>query len=372
MQKKAVIVSCSALTALGDLEETWKALIERKSGLIHHRLPGMKESFPLGLVTGIDGKTGSLQRLTDMVRQCAKSHPLLKEAAVQGDLIIATTKGAVDELVENSSEPFKGQPWQIGELIGKELAIRKQACLINAACASGTLALIQATRQLTDITGNCKVVIVVGIDLLSSFVTAGFASLKALTSNACRPFDKNRDGLALGEGIGLIIIAENDFAEKQGWKPLAEIKGAGVACDAKHITAPCRKGSGLYAALVQTTGNRAFPVGAMNVHGTGTIYNDAMELTAFKSFWNNAVPALHSIKGAVGHCLGAAGVIETGVAVLSLLHKMIPATTGLDNPECLDLKISGTKSYTLSHPSILACNSGFGGINAALLLNSCV
>ena len=278
---------------------------------------------------------------------------------------MATTKGAADELLNNPDNPT-GQPWHLGKIIADITGCPTTPQIISAACASGTVAIIQAGKRI--MSGASEVVIVVGIDLLSTFVIAGFDALKALSPTPCRPFDTKRDGLSLGEGIGVAVIASKQFARDNGLKPLARIDGWGVSCDATHITAPCRDGSGLQRVLARATENGQKPVGAVHAHGTGTQYNDAMEMTAFQNFWEQ-LPPIHSTKGALGHCLGAAGVIEAGISIKSLKHGSIPPTVGLKEEEFQTGKLSGTSPLTLEKPSILSCNSGFGGINAGILFS---
>jgi len=199
-------------------------------------------------------------------------------------------------------------------------------------------------------------------------VTSGFARLHALARMQCRPFDHNRDGLALGEGAGALLLTTRAEAQRRNLPILAEVKSWGAAGDAGHITAPCRDASGLMRALDICTNGANLPVGAVNAHGTGTKFNDAMEMKAFRQKFTSEVP-IHSVKGAIGHCLGAAGVIEAAVAVKSLAEGLIPPTVGMEEPDKELGNPAGAQSYDLVHPSIISCNSGFGGINAAVLLN---
>ncbi|HSH12790.1 MAG TPA: beta-ketoacyl synthase N-terminal-like domain-containing protein, partial [Desulfurivibrionaceae bacterium] len=209
--------------------------------------------------------------------------------------------------------------------------------------------------------------LVVGIDLLSIFVTGGFARLHALTPETCRPFDSQRDGLALGEAAGGILVTSAEEAKRRGWPVLAEIDGWGVSGDAGHITAPCREASGLKRALALCTAQGQKAVGAVNAHGTGTKFNDAMEIKAFREALPPDTP-YHSVKGGIGHTLGAAGVVEAALGVKALAAGVIPPTVGLVEAEADSTILSGREALPLRHPSLLSCNSGFGGINAALLL----
>jgi 3-oxoacyl-(acyl-carrier-protein) synthase len=302
-------------------------------------------------------------RLAALVGRLAGQLPEIPAAA---GLVVSTTKGAPDELLADTAGPWPGQPWDLGRLIGAEFDVTGPVSTVSAACASGTLAVIAAAQQLRAGLGPAAF-LVVGIDLLSVFVTSGFARLQALTKTECRPFDRNRDGLALGEGAGALLLTTRTAARRRDWPVLAVLGGWGVSGDAGHITAPCREAGGLLRALARCTANGRRRVGAINAHGTGTRFNDAMEIRAFQERFAPQVP-FHSVKGAIGHCLGAAGVIELAVAINSLAEGRIPPTVGLAEPDEKLGNLAGNRPFDLVHPSVLSCNSGFGGINAAVLL----
>ncbi|MDH3347689.1 MAG: beta-ketoacyl synthase [Desulfobulbaceae bacterium] len=367
MNKKVVVVGRRIQTALGDGEQTWSGLTGGCSGLSPFFLPGFTDEYPLGMVELLTGPIGSYARLLELIRHLVVGYELLSEIAAEAELLVATTKGAADEILSGNINSLQGQAWQIGKLAAEQYGIKGEVQTISAACASGTLALIRGAQRIR--AGNTKIAVILGIDLVSRFVAAGFASLKGLAPKHCRPFDQQRDGLALGEGAGLIILADEEYAHSQGLPCEARLSGWATGCDGVHITAPCREGSGLTSVLRQIIEHSDLPVGGINAHGTGTMYNDAMELTAFANIWGDEIPPVHSVKGAIGHCLGAAGVIEAAIAISSLQQGVIPPTTGLRQTENSFLPISPSTSLPLSHPSILSCNSGFGGINAAVLFS---
>ena len=366
VMSSVVIVDVRALTALGDLEATWDGLMESRSAL--KPLDSLEEPFrkwQAGHVPHLNADFGGTDRLNALLDRLLSD----LEVSLDTHLIAATTKGAPDEFLHHPAGPWQGQPWDLSELICKKLALSCSAVTVSAACASGTMAVIQGTLRLQR--NESKAVLVVGIDILSRFVLSGFAGLKALSPGLCRPFDQDRNGLCLGEGAGLALLMTEEEAVDRGLRPLARISGCGSACDASHITAPCRQATGLIAAIRQATQNGRLRVGAVHAHGTGTLHNDAMEMTAFSSCWENQVPPFHSVKGAIGHTLGAAGVIETAIAIKSLQSGFVPPTVGLVSPEvrCKEA-LTGSSPQPLVCPSILKCNSGFGGINAALLLEA--
>jgi 3-oxoacyl-[acyl-carrier-protein] synthase II len=214
-------------------------------------------------------------------------------------------------------------------------------------------------------------VLVVAADAVTEFVFSGFASLMALDPDTAKPFDKNRAGLSLGEGAGFVLLMSQARAQQEGRTILGEIAGWAVAGDANHMTGPSRDGSGLKLAIqkaLQSAGLSSDDVGCISSHGTGTVYNDAMEMKAYSSIFHNRPVPLYSIKGAVGHTMGASGLIETVIALRVLEEKIIPPTVGLIDvdPEAKDW--ASRELRTLEKSAILLNNAGFGGVNAALVL----
>jgi 3-oxoacyl-(acyl-carrier-protein) synthase len=360
------ILDARILTTLGNLNDTWESIIANHTGLQHYEDSFFPNNMPIGAVSDLEGNLGSnirLQQLLDLI---------LDETLILPDstsIIISTTKGAVDELFKYpESTSWQNQPWNIGNYVNEKLGLVEPAVTISAACASGTMAIISAVMRILN--GSQKFVLVIGIDLLSTFVTAGFNSLMAISQNTCKPFDRNRDGLALGEGVGYVLLGDSREAEKLNIPSMAQITGWGASCDATHITAPSRTADGLIDSINQATNNLKKKIGGINAHGTGTPYNDAMEIYAFNNLWEKP-PPFHSVKGAIGHCLGAAGIIETAIAIKSLHEGVLPPTVGLENPEIKALNsIVYNNPRELNCSSILKCNSGFGGINVALLLEN--
>lgn len=348
-------------TALGDDEANWDALQAGRSGLSKQAIEGFAEPWTMCRLADLSAPPGTFAGLQTLLARLLAGVPSLPTRTA---LLCATTKGAVDELLASPAGAWPGQPFELAAIIARRLGINHEQHTVSAACASGTVAIMEAVMRLTR--EECEAALVVGVDLVSRFVLAGFASLQALAPDGCRPFDAARDGLSLGEGGGWLLLTTAEQAVARQWPVMAEIAGYGISCDATHITAPCRQASGLIRALQQATAHGSLPVGGVNAHGTGTIYNDAMEILAFTRVWQQPPPA-HSVKGAIGHCLGAAGVIEAALAIRSLQAGVLPPTVGLREAESVQVPLSGSEPLPLRHPSVLSCNSGFGGINAAIL-----
>ena len=169
-------------------------------------------------------------------------------------------------------------------------------------------------------------------------------------------------------------LADASTLDAAGAKPLARLTGWGIANDANHITGPARDGSGLILAIRSALDQADLApetIDAFCAHGTATVYNDAMELTALESEFGDRRFPLFSIKGAIGHTLGAAGGIEVAVCLRALETKTVPPTVGVRNPEPRAVGRVSAKTQAFAGQRILTTNSGFGGVNAALILEAC-
>jgi 3-oxoacyl-[acyl-carrier-protein] synthase II len=207
----------------------------------------------------------------------------------------------------------------------------------------------------------------------------GFAALRALSTrnddpaHASRPFDKDRDGFVLGEGAGVIVLEELEFAKRRGAPIYAEMVGYGMSGDAYHITAPTEDGDGAYRvmkAAVESAGIRPEDVDYINAHGTSTPHNDRIETIAIKRAFGEHASKLivSSTKSMTGHLLGAAGGLEAGITVLAVHHQKIPPTVNLEQPdEGLDLDYVPKQARAAKIKYALSNSFGFGGTNGSLL-----
>jgi 3-oxoacyl-[acyl-carrier-protein] synthase II len=207
----------------------------------------------------------------------------------------------------------------------------------------------------------------------------GFAAMRALSTRndeperASRPFDAERDGFVMGEGSGVIVLEELEFARGRGAQIYAELVGYGMSADAFHITAPSEDGDGgvrVMRAALQDAAVKPSSVGYINAHGTSTPYNDKLETLAIKKLFGEHaghVP-ISSTKSMTGHLLGAAGGLEAGISVLAIKRQMLPPTINLDHPDpdC-DLDYIPHKARAAKVDYALSNSFGFGGTNGALL-----
>jgi 3-oxoacyl-[acyl-carrier-protein] synthase II len=245
---------------------------------------------------------------------------------------------------------------------------------VSAACASGTAAIAAAAACIRR--GESDLMLAGGVDALSRFVVSGFWLLRALSSTQVRPFDRRRDGLALGEGAGLLVLEERDRARARQAPILAEVLGAGTAADAYHMTGPSPRGDGVLRAMSAALADaRRTPgdVDFVSAHGTGTPFNDRMETLALKRLLGTRAPGvpIDSIKPVIGHTLGAAGALEAILCVQVLREGTIPPTInyGEPDPECdLDYVPGAARRQVVR--CALSTSSAFAGHNAALLLEA--
>ncbi|MGM0682531.1 MAG: beta-ketoacyl-[acyl-carrier-protein] synthase family protein [Thermodesulfobacteriota bacterium] len=248
---------------------------------------------------------------------------------------------------------------------------RGPTAVITNACASGTDAIGLARNWLLD--NRSDIVIAGGGDELSRIAYNGFSSLQLTSRKPCLPFDRDRDGLNLGEGAGVLILESEHHCHERGCSPLGWLQGYGAAADAYHPTAPHPEGRGLKSALdmaLKQTGKKQ-KISYVNGHGTGTPSNDPAEMNGLKSlFADHKEITIVSTKGITGHTLGAAGAIEAIFTLLSLNKRFTPGTAGCRHPDSrLALKpLPQGESRKLASPLGITASLAFGGSNSALIL----
>jgi 3-oxoacyl-[acyl-carrier-protein] synthase II len=209
----------------------------------------------------------------------------------------------------------------------------------------------------------------------------GFAAMRALSTrnddpeHACRPFDKDRDGFVVGEGAGILILEDLEFAKARGAKILAEIIGYGMSADAYHITSMALEGEGCYRAMknaIESAHIQPDDIQYVNAHATSTPAGDVLESAAMeKLFGENAISGkllISSTKSMTGHLLGGAGGLEAGITIMAMLDHMAPPTMNLNNqdPECR-LSYVPNQPRPLNIDIALSNSFGFGGTNGSLI-----
>ena len=310
--------------------------------------------------------------------ECGQRFPAMLEMLFEGVevssdaiLLTATTKDNIELLELKVRNQEKVEPVNtIDKLLSKRLSLTSPVRNFNTACASGSTALMVGCELISS--GRAEEVIVSGCDIVSEFVFSGFSALKAMSGTISRPFDSNRDGLILGESAAYIILMSEKRMKERQLPDKGQIVGWGGSSDAFHITAPHRDGLGLQRAVNKSlvkSGLDKTQIVAINAHGTGTIFNDAMEITAFREIWGGDMPYIYSIKGAIGHCIGPCGLLEVITSLLSFSANQLPETAGNETPEP-EIAKSMSKSKAINNTDfVLSVNSGFGGVNTALILS---
>lgn len=271
-------------------------------------------------------------------------------------------------------------PTMISNIAAGNIAIRNNACgpclPVVTACATSTHAIGEAYRAIRH--GYADAIIAGGSEAaVVPLSLAGFANAKALSRSedpkrASLPFNRNRGGFVMAEGAAMLVLEEYEHAVARGATLIAEVCGYGNTCDAHHVTAPRPDGKTQAAAIRQAldeAGYTSEDVLYINAHGTGTALNDTSETAAFKlALGDDAYKAhISSIKGALGHMLGAAGAAEAVASVLALKYGVVPPTVGLDevDPEC-DLDYTPVKPVKADLSIAISDSLGFGGHNGCV------
>jgi 3-oxoacyl-[acyl-carrier-protein] synthase II len=243
---------------------------------------------------------------------------------------------------------------------------------LSLSCASGAAAILLAGDLIA--TGRAPRAVAAGYDELSRYAFVGLAALRATSPTALRPFDVRRDGTLFSEGAGALALEPLDEARARGAGPVAELLGGALNNDAFHMTAPEREAKGiraLVAAALEDAGVRPGDVDHVNLHGTGTKYNDLIETVAVKAVFGErarSIPVTAN-KSVIGHAMGAAGALEAIASAMTLREGVVPPTAGLEeqDPEC-DLDVVRGRPREVGANVVLSTSYGIGGTNAAVVL----
>ena len=326
-------------------------------------------------------KTRRLHRASHMMI-CALEEALAQDPQFKPELmVIGTTSGGMSYgedyyrslyrhyNMRHSPSWIANYPPQKPVIDAQEsLGISTPCQVIANACASGTNAVGHAFECVQS--GRYERVLTGGYDALSELVFVGFDSLQAATPEKCRPFDRDRTGMVLGEGAAILALENADRARSRSASILAEISGYGISTDNYHLTQPDPCGSGPRQAMEGALHSANLPAGAIdyiNAHGTATPLNDAAEGKAIAELFDHA--AVSSTKGMMGHSLGAAGAIEAIVCLLALQNQFLPPNINFRNHDPdLNLNIVANESRAAKVDVALSNSFGFGGANASLVL----
>lgn len=368
----AVITPFSGARENG-VESLWQGLMAGRTAIGPiRRFPVDQGHYRARIASHMDDLKGSDGRsmLRDLLLRLV---PEIGPVPPDSLMITATIKAGADNLESFCHGRQAHLPdlllSSIADIMGPALSIDSNGICISASCASSTIAVAHGAALIQS--GRAEVVLVSCGDIVTEYAFSGFSSLKALSPVPCRPFDRDRQGLSLGEGAAALLLMSARRARRENRNRLGTVLGWGITNDATHITAPERRGKGLVQAVRQALNMAETDPGeitAISAHGTGTIYNDLMELNAFRQVFGKRKIPIYSVKGAIGHTLAAAGAIEVILGFKTLSEQTAPPTVGFENPEKgADGKVSAEPQPVSGH-YLLTTNSGFGGVNAALVL----
>lgn len=280
-------------------------------------------------------------------------------------LVLSSTKGNIELIESQSYDRQEISLYYSAQKIADYFGFSHAPVVVSNACVSGVLAIGIAEQLLAD--GQFKNAIVCGADVLSKFVVSGFHALGAAANEICRPFDKNRKGINLGECAASIVLSTNNALNV--FQQQVIVGKCFSSNDANHISGPSRTGAELADAIRKSISANAVSlneISFVNAHGTGTVFNDEMEAKAFGLCSIHQLP-INSFKGIFGHTLGAAGVLESVLTYRSLLEKkVLPSKNFEIGGTSVPLNIC--QQLTISNQKIaLKTASGFGGCNAAIV-----
>jgi 3-oxoacyl-[acyl-carrier-protein] synthase II len=372
---KAVVVSCNMVTAYGyGVDTCWQGILSGKTAVsILTRFN--TRAFQSDYAAEIKGLK-YLQK-DSLVMQMLKVLFSNSSISIPEDsmIILATTKGEIDILEKNLLKGIgDASKCNLNYLLKKVLRLTRVkggGIVISAACASSAAAVARAAAMIRSGQKDC--ILVIACDSITEFIFSGFSSLMALDRLPARPFDKDRAGLSLGEAAAYALMMSKTRAKKERREILGEIAGWGLSDDANHMTGPSRTGDGLVLAIkkaVKTAGINETDIDLISAHGTGTVYNDAMEIKAFNTVLKGKKRPVYSLKGGVGHTMGASGLLELNIAFRALKEKIVPPTVNLKEADRdADGWVSTHARVVRKSKNVLITNAGFSGINAALILS---
>ena len=408
MSRRVVVTGVGLVSALGTgTEVSWKNLLAGKSGVarITHFDPAdyassiaaeVKDFDPLKFIEKKElKKMGLFIQFGLAAAEFAMVHSGLKitpEIAERVGVYIGSGIGGFDVIEREHEALLKGGPRRVSpffipasiiNLASGHVSIRWGAkgpnCATCTACSSSAHSVGDSFKLI--LRCDADAMICGGTEAaITPLGVGGFASMRALSrrneepEKASRPFDRDRDGFVIGEGSGMLVLEELEFARRRGAEILAEIVGYGASGDAFHITQPSENADGAYRVMRNTLADaKVAPdeIDYINAHGTSTPFNDRLETMAIKRLFGEHATklAVSSTKSMTGHLLGGAGGLEAAISTLALHHGVIPPTTNYDNPDpdC-DLDYVPNQAREKSIQYALSNSFGFGGTNAALLL----
>ncbi|MCE3074859.1 beta-ketoacyl synthase N-terminal-like domain-containing protein [Chryseobacterium gwangjuense] len=390
MKREIYITDYNCITPLGfDVPSNWNALLDGKSGVALHKIIENQEPFYASMIDSeklenefnkfFDSTQNDNMVFTRLEKMFLLSlKPLIERHVISDEtaFILSTTKGNVSLLKNQKTLPEGVFLSSLAQKIADFFGFKTKPIVVSNACVSGVMAIAVAKNMIQ--AGKYKDAFVIAGDEISEFVISGFNSFQAIGTEICKPYDKTRDGINIGEATAAVYITrhyeeQSDEAISQNEKFSFKVLGDSSINDANHISGPSRTGDGLFASIQNAMIEANVPtekIDFISAHGTATIYNDEMEAIAFNRMELQNVP-LNSMKGYYGHCLGASGLLESIISMESARNNMlIPSKNFKETGTSQPLNII-KENQPAGIKYILKTASGFGGCNAAIVLEKC-
>lgn len=370
------VISTNIYSPLGKTTtENFEQLLKNNSGLRLHAGNNLSEvPFYASLFDHSAYRDGSYTKFEQLLINSitgAMENCNIDLAGKNTLLIISSTKGNISLLEEEKESSLQSESLRkrislpaSAKLVAGHFKFFHQPLIISNACISGIAAMITAMRLLQ--ARLYEHIVIAGADIISKFILSGFESFQAISPVPCKPFDAGRKGINLGEAGAAVILST-----QKGSKQDIQISGGAISNDANHISGPSRTGEELALAInnsMKQSGISFKDIDYVSAHGTGTMYNDEMEAKALAISGLQAIP-VNSLKGYFGHTLGAAGLVESIIAMRSMQEETIIGSRGYEqHGVSVELNIS-SQHRKAAIKNILKTASGFGGCNAAIILS---
>jgi len=401
MSGRVVITGLGVISAIGDnVRENFSSLKAKRTGIEHINILQTihKGILPAGEVKHSDEELLQLAGVSEntgytrlaLLGMIAAREAFISSGAKKGErkrtgLVTATTVGGMggtEKYYLDYIEPGKTGDFvkyinsydcgDSAEKIADSLGIKNFITSINTACSSSANALMLGARLIKH--GRLDRVVAGGVDALTKFTINGFNSLMILDKENCKPFDKNRTGLNLGEGAGYVVLESLEDAQKEGKTIYCELTGYANTCDAYHQTASSPEGAGAYLSMSKAlvmSGLKVEDIDYINVHGTATQINDLSEGNAMTKLFGGNVPKFSSTKAYTGHTLGASGGIEAVFSALSIQNNIIfPNLNFKEKMDEFNLVPVTELEENVRVRNVLSNSFGFGGNNSSLIFSA--
>lgn len=374
MNKNVYITETNCITPLGfDVESNWSAMLDGQTGIQSFQndlLPGIPFNASVINTNKINASFEKFEQNTNFTRLekmiILALQPMISKHTITPKtvFILSTTKGNITALENENNTIQSAQLSHLAKKIAHYFDFSSEPIVVSNACVSGILAVAVAKRMIQ--TGLYDDAFIVAGDEVSEFVLSGFNSFQAMSESPCKPYDKDRNGVSLGEATAAVYVTSDE--SKVNSKSVKVI-GDGSINDANHISGPSRTGEGLFRSIqsaMQEAQISANKIDYISAHGTATMYNDEMEAIAFNRLHLENV-SVNSLKGFFGHTLGASGLLETVLAIESANRNQLMTSKGFDELGVTQSINIITENKEKQVTCFLKTASGFGGCNTAVL-----